>query len=99
MASLEKSGRLNSFITPTAKGGWGLCEYIVSLMSQNRIYTPSQIYSTIQSSGLNADVKALTEAEIDRIMTWMIGKTINGVEIIAGGTGSITIDPYASEQE
>lgn len=99
MASLEKAGRLDAFVTPTAQGGWGLCEYIVSLMSQNRIYTPQQIYSSIQSSGLSADVKALTAEEIDRIMTWMIGKTISGIQILAGGTGSITVDPYVSQQE
>ena len=99
MASLEKAGRLNSFITPIAQGGLGLCELIVTHMSVNRIYTPAEVYATIQSSGANATLKSLSEAEIDRIMTWMIGKTINGVEIIAGGTGSITIDPYESQQE
>jgi hypothetical protein len=98
MASIEKNGRLDSFITPTAQGGWGLCEWIIGQMSQNRIYTPQEIYTAIQSSALSSDVKALSLSEIDRIMTWMIGKTITGILVVAGGQGSITTDPYTPQE-
>lgn len=98
MASIEKAGRLNTFVTPIKDGGLGLCEMIVDKMITNKIYTPKEVYSAIQSSGASASIKALSEEEIDRIMTWMIGRNISGSDIIAGGTGHITIDPYTKEE-
>ena len=87
MAEIVKQGYLNEFVKPTGDGGWGLCEYIVSLMAENRIYKDEEIYNAIQNDGeLSADVKALKQKEIEQVMNWMEGKTFSGVAIVKTDT-------------
>ena len=36
MVLIAKRGYLDSFVKPTSEGGRGLCEWIVSIMTENR---------------------------------------------------------------
>lgn len=76
-----KEGYLNEFVKPQSEGGWGLCEWIVSVMTENRSYSRADIYAAIQGSTLDASIKALTEVQIGLIQEYMVGKTFSGVLI------------------
>ncbi len=87
-----KKGFLNDFVKSTADGGWGLCEWIVSIMTVQRGYTHSEIFTAIQSSGLDASIKALSKEQILEICEFMVGRTFSGVTIGRALDESITIE-------
>jgi len=88
-----KEGYLDVFVKPVSAGGWGLCEYIVSLMSENRAYAHTEIYAAIQASELDASIKALSPEQIRQNMDWMVGKTFAGVVIGRPENQTITYIP------
>ena len=75
-----KQGFLNTFVMPSPEG-WGLCEWIVSIMAEQRGYSDNEIYTAIQESELSPDVKSLSESQVKNIFDWMVGKTFSGVTI------------------
>jgi len=87
-----EEGFLNQFVKSVAEGGWGVPEYIVSIMAENRGYTIQEFYDTIQASGLDASVKALSLAQIRQICEWMVGKEFTGVEVGNYASQSITYE-------
>jgi hypothetical protein len=76
-----KNGYLNNFVKPTAEGGWGLCEWIVSIMTETKSYASTEIYEAILASNLDASIKALSYEDIKKVLNYMIGKTISGIQI------------------
>ncbi len=84
---------LNSFVTPEADGGWGLCEWIVSVMAENRVYTHVEIKEAIDASPLGAPVKALPVETIKDVCEWMQGKTFAGVTVGSAGKQRISYVP------
>lgn len=89
-----KKGYLDIFVKPVSEGGWGLCEWIVSVMSENRAYSGKEIYDSIQDSELSVDIKALSLQDINtEIFPYMIGKTFSGVTIGKAQDEKITYDP------
>ena len=91
MTKIAKKGYLDSFVKPTSEWWWGLCEWIVSIMTENRPYLSIEIYDVIQASSLSADVKALTPNDIKYITQWMVGGYFSEVNIINGSQWEITI--------
>ena len=91
MTKIAKKGYLDNFVKPSSEGGWGLCEWIVSIMTENRPYTSIEIYDTIQASELSPDVKALTPNDIKYIVQWMVGGYFSEVNIINSSQWEITI--------
>ncbi len=89
---ISKEGYLNNFVKSTADGGWGLCEWIVSIMTVQRGYTHSEIFTAIQSSGLDASIKALSKEQILEICKFMVGRTFSGVTIGKDMLQTITTD-------
>ncbi len=87
-----KKGFLNDFVKSTVDGGWGLCEWIVSIMTVQRGYTHTEIYTAIQSSGLDASIKALSKEHILDICKFMVGRTFSDVIIGRALDESITIE-------
>lgn len=85
-----KSGYLDDFVKPVSEEGWGLCEWIVSQMTENRAYNHTEIYDLIQASGLDASIKALEKAQILSICDYMNGKTFSGVLIGLADNQKIT---------
>lgn len=76
-----ESGYLNEFVKPVSEGGWGLCEWIVSQMTENRAYSHAEIHALIQASGLDASIKALNLAQILAVCDYMVGKTFSSITI------------------
>jgi hypothetical protein len=90
-----ESGFLNDFVKPVSEGGWGLCEWIVSQMSETRTYAHTEIYTLIQGSALDASIKALTSEQIQDICVYMVDKIFSGVTIGRGEHQKITYEPSA----
>ena len=90
-------GYLDDFVKPTSEGGWGLCEWIVSQMTENRAYSTKEIYDTIQSSELSPDIKALGYKDIIQISEYMIGKTFSSKTIGKATNQKITHRPEKIE--
>ena len=98
MVSIAKRGYLDSFVKPTSEGGRGLCEWIVSIMTDNRPYPHPEVYEIIQASSLDASVKALTLPEIKDICEWMVWGYFSEIYIINQNQGEITISKPAKPE-
>ncbi len=88
-----KNGYLNDFVKPTSEGGWGLCEWIVSIMAESRPYTHVEVKAAIDGSTLDASIKALSVENIKAICEWMQGKTFAGVTVGSAGKQRISYVP------